>query len=271
MSKSDWNSSSPQDDYTAYRNTLSCHCFLYFYLTVFYRHISLWGVLMGLSRSNDTVSWWNLTVLAQKLRHLSLWHLSLSPGISNWTLKVNSTSHLSSLHWYSVNLGKSAFDLPCQTSLCRGAVLLPTCCTARLCLALIPGTHRVLTVDGLLEEEQTTNKLHSHYPLCILVLIGVADSCLLIRKGSRKTHKFSQGSQTAWSHVRQLLLLPWTPRAKQGLERGKKNRKRKKNKRKRKDALPGILARFSWIRNVFCTAPIYKSTALLRHVMEFGD
>lgn len=61
---------------------------------------------------------------------------------------------------------------------------------------------------GLIEEEQTTNKLHGHYPLCILVLIGVADSCLLIRKGSRKTHKFSQGSQTARSHVRQLRTLP---------------------------------------------------------------
>lgn len=62
---------------------------------------------------------------------------------------------------------------------------------------------------GSFEEEQTTNKLHGHYPLCILVLIGVADPCLLIRKGSRKTHKFSQGSQTAWSHIRQLRMLPW--------------------------------------------------------------
>ena len=71
---------------------------------------------------------------------------------------------------------------------------------------LLPGKQRrfkrghsfsELEEEGSFEEEQTTNKLHGHYPLCILVLIGVADSCLLIRKGSRKTHKFSQGSQTA--------------------------------------------------------------------------
>lgn len=41
--------------------------------------------------------------------------------------------------------------------------------------------------EGSSEEEQTTNKVHSHYPLCILLLIGVADSCLLIRKGSGNT------------------------------------------------------------------------------------
>lgn len=86
---------------------------------------------------------------------------------------------------------------------------LPTCCRESRG-QFKPGHGPCRTgAESSFEEEQTTNKSHGHYPLCILVLIGVADSCLLIRKGSRKTHKFSQGSQTAWSHTRQLQTLPW--------------------------------------------------------------
>lgn len=94
----------------------------------------------------------------------------------------------------------------------RGQCFLDSCSLAHLLLRTGLSTVGVASRSrrrGLTEEEQTTNKLHGHYPLCILVLIGVADSCLLIRKGSRKTHKFSQGSQTARSHVRQLRRLPW--------------------------------------------------------------
>lgn len=74
---------------------------------------------------------------------------------------------------------------------------LPTCCRESRDDSNVGTASLELEEEGSFEEEQTTNKLHGHYPLCILVLIGVADSCLLIRKGSRKTHKFSQGSQTA--------------------------------------------------------------------------
>lgn len=99
----------------------------------------------------------------------------------------------------------------------RGQCLLPPPWLTPLCPPAAEKAEAIQTraqplereAEGSFEEEQTTNKLHGHYPLCILVLIGVADSCLLIRKGSRKTHKFSQGSQTARSHVRQLRTLPW--------------------------------------------------------------